>query len=344
MSWLEHVRRMMRGLGGSEVLIAALLTSAACALLLAWSSPSAAASLHRVKTGLRLLWPYRHRTPLLSYVAVHDCLMDADEFQECGQNRVVGAPDGHGGVRCGYAIGAGQERYGKLIPPPFPASNDVWMRGLVFFPTEFRLPQAVRLQGETCNMGVHIWCMYSNLDNPLVMVDFNIPAGTDHIQLYVYSPPGTDRMGSREHSYVLNTDFHPAEGKRRGQWQFWELHLHLGRPGVADGFLRFYADGQFIGSLEGQTFLPRRAGREWWIRYVDIQSNIGGGECGKTLWPSTNQWLTDEITVCSGVRCREGHRLEKQMPEDGRIQSRGDHANGYPEPLGRPASRTGEQP
>lgn len=250
-------------------------------------------------------WP--HRGKVLARVAVKDCRMTPADFLDRAGNHVARSNDGS--RRCGFAIGAGpSDGYGKLILPPFDASDDVWMSGYVYFPTEFVLPQSVEYGGEMCNMGVHLWRLYSNQGTPRLELDFNIPAGTDHLQLFMFFSPDRGLSGKPPTEIVKRLNFQPAAPGRRGRWQFWELHLHLGHSGKPDGYLRFYSDGELIDGMEAQTFLPKGAKRDWWIRYADIQSNISGGPCGGRLWPAQNQWLDDGITICRGMRCRDGRK------------------------------------
>ncbi|MDR3764903.1 MAG: hypothetical protein P4M01_12495 [Acidobacteriota bacterium] len=277
-------------------------------LLCASCVPAAAAE--GLPFPLQWLWPFGHRNKVLAHFAVRDdCRLHPEDFLDRADNSVVRVYDAAGAAHCGFAIGAGEQKFGKLIPPPFAASKDIWMRGRVFFPEDFRLPQTPVIQGRTCNMGVHLWRIYSNLDGALATVDFNIPAGMDRLQLFFISARETPGANLPAREVVQDLDYRPAADGLRGRWQLWELHLSLGRPGKPDGYLRFYADGKFVGSLEHKVFLPKGSGRERWIRYVDIQSNIGGAACGANSWPLSNQWLTDDISICRG-RCPSGEEAK----------------------------------
>lgn len=259
------------------------------------------------RTHLQLASLLPHRGRLLSYLSMKDCHLTPTDFLDHAGNHV--ALSGDGNRRCGYAIGAGAEdEYGKLILPRFAATEDIWMSGYVYFSNDFSLPQSVEDGSTRCNMGVHLWRLYSNLGQSRVSMDFNIPAGTDHVQLFMFFTSERETLGKPAREIAKNLKFRPAESSRKGRWQFWELHLNLGHPGKSEGYLRFYADGELVDGLEGEAFLPKGATRDWWIHYADVQSNISGGECGGRLWPAQNQWLTDGITLCRGMRCRNGRK------------------------------------
>jgi len=207
--------------------------------------------------------------------------------------------------RCAVGIGADHKLYGKIIPPPFRPTSDVWMSGRVYFPSGFVLPQHPRnSSGQACNIGVHLWRLSDSLSQPRLSMDFNIPAGTDHVQLFVIRTTGTV-PNTILHEYVSNTDYHPADLEHQGKWQFWQVHIRLGTPGRSNGFIRFYADGKLIASMERQPFLPLEADQNWGFRYADLQSNIGvaTAECD-ALWPEANGWLVDSVWVTTNNRYR----------------------------------------
>ncbi len=266
-----------------------------------------------VRTAQGSVWPWGHHKGVLMHVATQDCRFHPENFLEHRDNYVGSASSGIGGFPCGYAIGASTSLNGKLMTPPFASADDLWMSGHVFFPEQWRLPLTYSCGDHVCTMGAHMWRLHSSLDKPRVTVDINIPSGSDKLQMYVFFREKDQLRGSPVRGMAKTVNYYPAGDGLRGHWQFWEFHLHLGTPGKKDGFLRFYAEGRLVDSLENQPFLPRNAGRDWWIRYADVQSNISVSEhctlCGRT-WPKSYEWLTNEVTICSGMRCRDGKKLD----------------------------------
>lgn len=199
-----------------------------------------------------------------------------------------------GGKRCVAGIGANHITFGKLITKRFPASRDVWMSGYVYFPADFQLPVVSKGTNGACYGGVHLWRLHQGQglsgSADRITMDFNVPAGLDVIQLYVYSINGK--------SYAKNTTFKAA--KLKGHWQYWQLHINLGTPGKSNGFLRFYADRKLVDSMENQPFLPAEGDSSWSFSYADFQSNIGGCTAD---WPAQNGWLVRNVSVCKRHPC-----------------------------------------
>jgi len=268
---------------------------------------------HFVQTAQGSIWPWSRHRGVLMHVATQDCRLHPEDFLEHKENYVGSASSDNGGLPCGYAIGASEMLNGKLMSPPFAPADDLWMSGHVFFPEQWRLPLTYSCGDHICTMGAHLWRLHSSLNKPRVTVDINIPSGSDKLQMYVFFRERDQLPGSPVRGMAKTVNYYPAGDGLRGHWQFWEFHLHLGTPGKEDGFLRFYAEGRLVDSLEHQPFLPRNAGRDWWIRYADVQSNISVSKhctpCDKT-WPRSYEWLTNELTICSGMRCRDGRKLD----------------------------------
>jgi hypothetical protein len=202
-------------------------------------------------------------------------------------------PDPANSHRCVAGIGANHVTYGRLITPEFPVSRDVWMSGYVYFPVGFQLPAVSSDAGAVCNGGVHVWRLHEGLtaNSNRISMDFNVPAGMDVVQFYVFRDNGGQ-------GFVKNTKFKPA--KLKGQWQYWQVHVNLGTPGKDDGFLRFYANGKLVDSMEHQPFLPSGADASWGFSFADLQSNIGG--CS-AHWPVQNGWLVSNVRVCKNDVC-----------------------------------------
>jgi hypothetical protein len=200
-------------------------------------------------------------------------------------------PDPVDGNRCVAGIGANHATYGKLMTHQFSLSRDVWMSGYVYFPVGFILPAVTSGPNGVCNGGIHLWRLHETLTSNRLSMDFNVPAGLDVIQFYVFRDNGST-------SFVKNTAYNPA--KLKGQWQYWQIHVNLGTPGKNDGFLRFYADGHLVDSMEKQPFLPVNADASWGFSYADMQSNIGG--CN-LQWPVQNSWLVSDVRVCKDSVC-----------------------------------------
>jgi hypothetical protein len=138
-----------------------------------------------------------------------------------------------------------------------------------------------------------LWRLHESLTSSSnrISMDFNVPAGMDVIQFYVFRANGSK-------SFSKSTTYKPA--KHSGRWQYWQVHVNLGNPGRSDGFLRFYADGRFVDSMEHQPFLPARADATWGFSYADMQSNVGG--C-TAQWPVQNGWLVSGVRVCKNDLC-----------------------------------------
>lgn len=205
-------------------------------------------------------------------------------------------PDPVDGQRCVAGIGANHVTFGKLMTQQFPVSRDVWMSGYVYFPVGFQLPAVSTGPKGACYGGVHMWRLHESVaGSNRISMDFNVPAGMDVIQLYVYRDNGS-AGGSK--SFAKNTTYKPA--KLKGQWQYWQVHLSLGTPGKSDGFLRFYAAHKLVDSMENQPFLPAGADATWGFSYADLQSNIGG--CS-VQWPVQNGWLVSGVRVCKSDLC-----------------------------------------
>lgn len=202
------------------------------------------------------------------------------------------------GQRCVAGIGANHVTYGKLVTDQFPASRDVWMSGSVYFNAGFDLPQQQFDRNGACYMGVHLWRLHDSIPSRRIFMDFNIPAGADYVQLLVFQLEGA-RI---RREFVKNTSFRPTNPALRGKWQYWQVHVNLGTPGKSDGFLRFYANGKFVDSMEKQPFLPPEADDRWGFAYADMQSNVSAN-CGDELWPRKNSWLVSEVHVCKNAPC-----------------------------------------
>jgi len=202
-------------------------------------------------------------------------------------------PDPVDSRRCVAGIGANHVTFGKLITQRFPVSRDVWMSGYVYFPAGFQLPAISTGLNGVCNGGVHLWRLHESRTSASnrISMDFNVPAGMDVIQFYVFRDNGSK-------SFAKNTTFKPA--KLKGQWQYWQVHVNLGTPGKSDGFLRFYAAHKLVDSMEHQPFLPAGADETWGFSYADLQSNIGG--CS-AQWPVQNSWLVSGMRVCKNDLC-----------------------------------------
>jgi hypothetical protein len=200
---------------------------------------------------------------------------------------------------CVFGIGANHLLFGKLIVPVPVPSRDVWMGGSVYFPKEFRLPQQPSYEGKACYMGVHLWRLTdsTNFSNSKLQVDINIPAGSEHLQLYVFRP-------GKPVAFVKNTNYRPASRENLGNWQYWKLHANMGRPGKRNGYIRFYSDGIYIGGIEKQEFLPAKTDREIKFRFADLQSNISEGQCRGSLWPELNGWFVKRVEICTHHKCR----------------------------------------
>ena len=230
---------------------------------------------------------------------VEACQCELPSFHDRADNYFVPLDNrGQAGV-CAYGIGANHDLYGKLIVQLADPARDVWMSGYVFFPHTFQLPQDPLANGEPCNMGVHMWRLYDSLSVPQLSMDANIPAGTDHLQLYIVRRGDLFRSGSP----FKNTVYRPASKANQGRWQYWEFHIDMGEPGNSDGFVRFYADGRLIDSLEHQEFYPPGFGKDRAFRFADLQSNISEGPCNGSLWPVQNGWLAQGVQICSQHRC-----------------------------------------
>ena len=238
----------------------------------------------------------RARNNVLSHVDFSRCTIADGQIRERAHNYLVRsqARDSQEPGACVFGIGGAQRLYGKLIPPAFRPARDVWMSGYVYFPPEFAVPQSSVRQGVACDMGAHLWRLYSSLSSSNLSMDLNIPAGSSSLQLFVID-------GRNRREFVKNTGFKPAADSRRGRWQHWQVHFAAGTPGGHDGFLRFYADGKLIDSLERQDFLPADADQSWLIRYADLQSNVNDGSCH--LWPEQNGWYIHDMWVCTDAGC-----------------------------------------
>jgi hypothetical protein len=228
---------------------------------------------------------------LLAFSDFSGCDPKFGSFEDSARNYLLPDPvDGH---RCVAGIGANHVLFGKLITHKFPVSRDVWMSGYVYFPSGFQLPAVSTGPNGVCNGGIHLWRLHESMTgsrNPISM-DFNVPAGLDVIQFYLFRDNGSK-------SFAKNTKYQPA--KLSGRWQYWQLHVSLGTPGQSDGFVRFYADGKFVDSMEEQPFLPAGADATWGFSYADMQSNIGGCTAD---WPVQNGWLVSDVRVCKNNLC-----------------------------------------
>lgn len=226
---------------------------------------------------------------LLSYTNFDDCDPRFGSFISHAGNYLELDPVNK--KTCVAGIGENHIEWGQLITYPFPVSRDVWMSGYVYFPVGFQLPAVSENLGTACYGGVHVWRLHQGIDGTdRITLDFNVPAGLDIIQLYLYTDTGLE--------FAKNTKFKP--GLLEGKWQYWQVHVHLGTPGNSDGFLRFYAGGAFVDSMEKQAFLPAGADATWGFSYADVQSNIGG--C-TAQWPVQNGWLVGSVRVCQNNQC-----------------------------------------
>jgi hypothetical protein len=234
---------------------------------------------------------------LLAQADFSDCDPTFSSFSDHANNSIQRDPVG--GQRCVVGIGANHVTYGKLTTTRFPASRDVWMSGSVYFNPGFALPQQMSGPKGVCAMGVHLWRLHDSIPSRRIFMDFNIPAGTDYVQLLMFQLDGT-RI---KREFVKNTSFRPTSSPAlRGKWQYWQVHVNLGTPGKNDGFLRFYANGKFVDSMEKQPFLPPEADDRWGFSYADMQSNVSAN-CGDELWPRQNSWLVSEVHVCKNDPC-----------------------------------------
>ena len=228
---------------------------------------------------------------LLAYSDFSGCDPKFGSFNDHAYNYLQ--PDPVDGRRCVAGIGANHVMFGKLMTQQFPVSRDVWISGYVYFPIGFQLPAVSTGPSGVCNGGVHLWRLHESLTSGgnRISMDFNVPAGLDVIQFYVFRDNGSK-------SFAKNTTFKPA--KLKGQWQYWQVHVNLGTPGQSDGFLRFYAAHKLVDSMEHQQFLPAGADASWGFSYADLQSNIGG--C-TAEWPVQNGWLVSGVRVCKDGLC-----------------------------------------
>ena len=228
---------------------------------------------------------------LLAFSDFEGCDPKFGSFEDSAKNYLL--PDPVDGQKCVAGIGANHVLFGKLITHEFPVSRDVWMSGYVYFPSGFRLPAVSTGPDGVCNGGFHLWRLHESLTGSenRISMDFNVPAGLDVMQFYVFRDNGTK-------SFSKYTKYQPA--KLRDRWQYWQLHVSLGTPGQSDGFVRFYADGKFVDSMEKQPFLPAGADATWGFSYADMQSNVGGCSAG---WPVQNGWLVSGVRVCKDNLC-----------------------------------------
>jgi hypothetical protein len=241
----------------------------------------------------------RSKNPtLLARADFSDCDPKFSSFSDHANNSMQRDPVD--GQRCVAGIGANHVTYGKLTTTRFPASRDVWMSGSVYFNPGFALPQQVSGHKGMCAMGVHLWRLNDSIPSKRIQIDLNIPSGTDYFQLLLFQYEADSHRIKRE--FVKNTSFRPAGPRLQGKWQYWQVHVNLGTPGKSDGFLRFYADGRLVDSMERQPFLPPGADEQWGLAYADMQSNVSAN-CGDELWPRQNSWLVREVHVCKNAPC-----------------------------------------
>ena len=228
---------------------------------------------------------------LLAFSDFSDCDPKFGSFEDSARNYLQRDPID--GQRCVAGIGTNHVTFGKLITHQFPVSRDVWMSGHVYFHAGFELPAVATGPNGVCNGGVHLWRLHESMTSSRnrVSMDFNVPAGLDVIQFYLFRDNGST-------SFSKYTKYKPA--KHSGRWQYWQLHVSLGTPGQSDGFVRFYADGKFVDSMERQPFLPAGADETWGFSYADMQSNVGG--CNAN-WPVQNGWFVSDVRVCKGDLC-----------------------------------------
>jgi len=206
--------------------------------------------------------------------------------------------------KCSSKIGGDGARWGKLAVGFNPGQTDLWFTAWVFFPASFQLPAP--------GGGIHLWrLMGGHYGTGGVMLDFNIPDRTNFVQLFHF--PG-DSGGQ---GVAKNTSFNPIAGDRKGRWQCWEVHARLNQPGKSDGLVEFHADGAFVDSLSGDF----RGNSTAPYAVVDVQSNIGGNE---ELWPTTNWWYIDDVTVSTariGCLPDTGDKTPPQSPTGLRINA-----------------------
>lgn len=263
--------------------------------------PASAASPLPLPHGLLSFWRrwFSPPPPAGGRAATDGCPCAYPAVVDKAENEFVALDSRHPEQSCAYIIGAHRHLYGKLTTVVAKPSSDVWMSGYVFFPKSFRLPQSHISDGRPCSLGIHLWRLYEAQEGSRFSVDINVPAGTDHLQLFAFRV--THRVIEQE--FVKHTRYRPAEARNRGRWQYWEFHIQTGTPGLHDGFFRFYSDGRLIDSMEHVEFLPP-GDAPVQFRFADLQSNIGG-PCGR-LWPHQNGWAAEGVRVCGSLRCDKG--------------------------------------
>ncbi len=197
----------------------------------------------------------------------------------------------HGG-RFASRVKADVSGFGKLVARLAGPAEELWFRAWVYFPQGFAIPCCSQIQSGTA-AGLHIWRYYSHFDGPSDLhFDFNIPSGSSGLQLALFSKLGPEN--------VLGGNWAPASSENQGRWQCWETRVKLNTPGRNDGVLEFWADGQRRAVATG---LNIRGSSSEPFRYVDVQSNIGGGP-HPSEWPDNYWWGIDDVVVStSQVGC-----------------------------------------
>jgi len=210
-----------------------------------------------------------------------------DDFETCNYSKYadvafnqIDRTISHSG-QCSSKIGGNGIDFGKLIVRLPGSQAELWFRAFVLFPSNFQLP----VNSGGVHVGIHLW-RFSNLD---IQLDFNVPAGTDTIQLFHW--PGS----TGGEAVAPSTGFNPIAGGRRGRWQCWEVHSRLNQPGQKDGLVEFFADGNLVGSVSGSL----RGNSTASYTLVDVQSNIGGAGAVPP-WPRDNWWYIDDVVVSTG--------------------------------------------